>query len=64
MEKFECDWVRIEVMKNPKNRQMQNFGLQEVKLGIGSLRKEYEEWYYGGYSEFSRETKLNQGRYG
>ena len=43
---------------------MWNFILQEVKLGIGSPMKEYVEWYYGGDSEVSRETELNQGRYG
>ena len=65
MEKFEGDWVRIrEVMTNFKNWQIWNFGLEEVKLGIGSLMKGYAEWYYGGDSEISRETELNQGRYG
>ena len=44
IEKFEGIWVRTrEVMTNPINRQMLNFGLQEVKLGIGSSMKEYEE---------------------
>ena len=43
---------------------MWNFGLEEVKLGIGSSMKEYAEWYYGGDSEISREKELNQGRYG
>ena len=65
MEKFEGDWMRIrEVMTNFKNWQMWNFSLEEVKLGIGSSKKEYAEWYYGGDSEISRETELNQGRYG
>ena len=40
---------------------MWNFDLQEVKLGIGCSMKEYVEWYYGGYSEVSRETELNEG---
>ena len=43
---------------------MWNFGLEEVKLGIGSLMKEYAEWYYGGDSGISREMDLNQGIYG
>ena len=65
MEKFEGDLVRIrEVMTNFKNCQIWNFSLEEVKLGIWSSMKEYVEWYYGGDSEISRETKLNQGRYG
>ena len=43
VEKFEGDSVRIrEVMTNPKNRQMWNFGCHEVKLGIGSSMKKYE----------------------
>ena len=41
VEKFEGDWVRIEeVMENPKNRKMWNFGLREVEFGIGSSSKE------------------------
>ena len=65
VEKFEGTCVRIrEVMTNPKNRQMWNFSLREVEFGIGSSMKEYAEWYYGGYSEVSRETDLIQGRYG
>ena len=51
-------------LTNFKNWQIWNFGLEEVKLGIGSSMKEYAEWYYGGDSEISRETELNQGRYG
>ena len=43
---------------------MWNFGLEEVKLGIGSSMKEYAKWYYRGDSAISRETELNQGRYG
>ena len=43
---------------------MWNFGLEEVKLGIRASRKEYAEWYYGGDSEISRNTELNQRRYG
>ena len=43
---------------------MQNFGLEEVKLGIRASMKEYEEWYHGGDSEISRKMELNQGRYG
>ena len=43
---------------------MWNFGLEEVKLGIRASMKEYVEWYYGGDSEISRKTKINQGRYG
>ena len=61
MEKFEGDWVRIrELMTNPKNWQMWYFGIQEVKLGIGSSMKEYAKWYYVGYSEVSSEMELNQ----
>ena len=36
---------------------MWNFGLEEVKLGIGSSMKEYAEWYYRVENEISRETK-------
>ena len=43
---------------------MWNFGLHEVKFGIGSSMKEYAEWYYRGYSEVSRETELKEGKYG
>ena len=65
VKKFEGEWVRIgEAMTNPKNWQIWNFGLEEVKLGIGSSMKEYAEWYYGGDSEISWETELNQGSYG
>ena len=41
VEKIEGDRVRIEkFMENPKNRQMGDFGLQEVEFGIGSSGKE------------------------
>ena len=65
VEKFEGDWVRIrEVMTNFKNSQMWNFGLEKVKLGIGSSIKEYAEWYYEGDNEISREIELNQRIFG
>ena len=65
MAKFEGDWVRIrEVMANLKNRQLWNFGLQEVEFGIGSSRNEICRMELWGYSEFSREMGLKQRIYG
>ena len=43
---------------------MWDFGLEETKLGIRALMKEYAEWYYEGDNEISRKMELNQGRYG
>ena len=55
VETFDGNWVRIkDVMEKTKNKQMWNSELREVEFGIGSSRKEYAEWDYVVYSEFSR----------
>ena len=58
MVKFEGDWVKYgEVMANPKNRQMWDFGLWEGELGIGSSGMKDAEWDDRGSPKISRETE-------
>ena len=65
VEKFEGDQVRIEeVMENPKNKQMWDFGFWEVEFGIGSLGRNYVEWNCRGVSEVLGKTELKPRRYG